>query len=107
MKKILTLGCMILLSGCNDNIPKCNGTNTIETAVNIIKREYAQLNYSKVEINNIRTTGKDKDIGMSQCAADVDLGYTSGASFTKSITYTTQLTDDGKNIYVNIWGLWG
>lgn len=103
--KFLILGCAIIIAGCGDNTPKCNSTDTIETAVSIIKRQYAQMNFSKVEIKNVRTTGKDKDIGMSQCAADVDLGYTSGVNYTKPITYTTQLTDDGENIYVNIWGL--
>lgn len=105
MKKIILIGSIFLLSACGDNTPQCNSSDTIETAVSIIKRQFAQMNFTKVEIKNIRTTGKDKDVGISQCAADVDLGYSSGANYTKPITYTTQLTDDGNNIYVNIWGL--
>lgn len=105
MKKFFLLGSIILIAGCGDNTPKCNSTDTIETAVSIIEKHYAIMNIENVELKNIRTTGKDKNIGMSQCAADADLSFKDNGNPTIPVTYTTQLTDDGNNIYVNIWGL--
>lgn len=112
--KFLILGCAIILAGCGDNTPKCNGENTLDTLRSVIAQNKGF--YENLSIDNIRTVKKDASVGIGYCAADISytikatpktafIGITEDTDFNSTITYTTQLTDDGKNIYVNVWGL--
>lgn len=114
MKKVLILACMILLSGCGDNTPKCNSDDTLDTLRSVISQNKGL--WENLSIDNIRTVKKDASVGIGYCAADISytikatpktafIGITEDTNFNIAITFTTQLTDDGKNIYVNVWGL--
>jgi hypothetical protein len=114
MKKVLILGSMILLSGCGDNTPKCNSDDTVGLVVEIAKtkdpiiRTWMQnKTISDVALADIRTQDVNKDRQISTCAATLNLTdrETNQVAFAFPITYTTQATDDHKNIYANVYGL--
>lgn len=114
MKKILLLSSIILLSGCGDKTPKCTDEATIQTVMELAKTKSYAIKHilstnmiSDVEVTDIRTQEVDNGNHTSTCAANLvtivtDQKYN---SLTYPITYTTQLTDDGKNTYINVIGL--
>lgn len=114
MKKLLILSCMVLLSGCGDNAPECNGDDTVNLVAEIAQTKDAIIStwlsnkvITGVKVADIRTQGINKNNHISTCAANLNVidRDTNKIAFTFPITYTAQLTDDGKNIYVNINGL--
>lgn len=110
MKKILLLGSMILLTGCGDKTPKCGDESTKQTVVELVKTKsilvgmFARDMIADATISNIRTTEVNKDTHISTCNANLivknKLVTDTNAKLAYPISYTVQLTDDGKNIYV-------
>jgi hypothetical protein len=105
---------MVLLSGCGDDTPKCGDEATInlvaeisQTKDAIIRTWLSNKTVSDVNVVDIRTQEINKDIRMSTCAATLNVmdSKTNKIAFTFPITYTVQLADDNKNIYININGL--
>ena len=56
-------------------------------------------------VKTIRTTDTHEKTGAHECAADLSIIGENGKSNSIPITYTVENTDDGKNIYVNVFGL--
>lgn len=102
-----------LLVGCKEQTPKCSDESTKSVIHQLLEGRWKSYNGSDAtyDIENIRTLGYNESTGIRQCAADV--GYTvypkqansKPFSHRKPVTYTVQITDNGKSIYVNMMGL--
>ena len=57
------------------------------------------------DVQAIRTTETNEKTGAQQCAAELKINASSGGSNALPITYTVERTDDGKQFYVNVFGL--
>lgn len=98
------------LSGCSDTAPKCSDSETQDLVIEISKEELAKQAGKQVadsvtlKLSAIRTTDYNEKTGSQQCVADLEL---KGQGGTKSIeiTYKTELTDDGDEFYVTVYGL--
>ncbi|ECC4148249.1 hypothetical protein C0Z23_21975 [Salmonella enterica] len=125
MKKIPTLSFLILLilTGCDTNTPKCSSDDARDLVINIARENYGKkalynalvrlglplgTKFNDVEFSviNIRTTGRESQLNIYQCAADLELSH-SAARETRSIpiTYQIQKTDDSDQFYINVYGL--
>ena len=80
-------------NGTEENLSSC--INELKTKKNQI---LSDINSTKIEIKDIRTTSIDDKTGKRVCACN--LKYPSNAVF--EYTYTSELSDGGKNFYVNI-----
>ncbi len=102
-----------VLIGCKEKTPKCSDESTKAVIYQLLESRWKSYDGSDAtyDIENIRTLGYDGSTGIRQCAADV--GYTvypkhpnsKSFSYRKPVTYTVQITDDGKSVYVNMIGL--
>lgn len=111
--KFATSICAVLvIAGCTKPVPKCNDTESVELVKQIADKEMANqlgLEASKLfsySLGAIRTQSTDSDTGAHECAAELYIkASNTGDSNTLPITYTVELTDDGKEIYINVFGL--
>lgn len=85
---------MTILVGCAEsNQPKCTDENVITTLQSIIYN----ASYEQVSISEIRTLDKDEEFKKCTCAATMQV-----RSLNLPIEYSAQLTDDEKNVQVEI-----
>ena len=57
-------------------------------------------------VNAIRTTNTNEQTGAHECAAQLAVkASNTGETNQLPITYTVEMTDDGKEFYVNVFGL--
>lgn len=111
--KFATSICAVLvIAGCTKQVPKCNDTESLELVKQIANTEMAnQLgleasNLFSYSLGFIRTQSTDDETGAHECAAELYIkASNTGDTNTLPITYTVELTDDGKEIYVNVFGL--
>ncbi len=115
MKKALILSCTVMalaITGCSDSVPKCGDAETVDLVKQIadeemgnqVGKEMAKLFSYSVE--GIRTTDTNEKTGAFECAADLSLtASNTGQTNSMPITYTVELTDDGEQFYVNVFGL--
>lgn len=115
-KSILVLPLLFLLNACAPNVPKCGDPETIdlvkEIAFDVLENNLllqllgagGENNFS-FELKYIRTTSEDPETGAFECAADMEIYANSKFLNEIPITYTVELTDDGENFYVNVYGL--
>ena len=115
MKKVLYVSILaastLLLAGCGKSVPKCGDEETINLVKKISNDEMinqmgkdlaAQVSYS---VEGIRTTDEHDKTGAFECAADLKLIAKNGKTNKLPITYTVEATDDGKEFYVEVFGL--
>lgn len=115
MKKILYTTLLsassLLLTGCGNNVPKCSDKDTTDLVkqisndemVNQMGKDFAaKISYN---VEAIRTTDENEKTGAFECAADLKITASNGISNKLPITYTVEGTDDGKQFYVNVFGL--
>ena len=99
------------LSACTESVPKCGDSGATELVIQIADREMInQLGEEEAKIftyavEAIRTTKTNQKTGAHECAADLKINVKNGKSQSLPITYTVEKTDDGENIYVNVFGL--
>lgn len=112
----LKIACSVLIAaaitGCTKPVPKCNDDESVALVKQIADTEMGnQLGVEAAKIfsykvNYIRTQNTDKKTGAHECAADLLItASNTGDSNTLPITYTVELTDDGEQVYVNVFGL--
>jgi hypothetical protein len=99
-----------ILVGCSDSVPMCSDTETTnlvsEIANDKLVETYGKEYASKIKlgIEAIRTTDTNEKTGANTCAADMSMSGGNGqTSF--PITYTVEVTDNGDEFYVNVFGL--
>ena len=115
MKKVLCVSVLaastLLLAGCGKSVPKCGDEDTInlvkqisnDEMINQMGKDFAaQISYA---VESIRTTDENDKTGAFECAADLKVIAKNGNTNKLPITYTVEATDDGKQFYVNVFGL--
>jgi PBP1b-binding outer membrane lipoprotein LpoB len=119
MKKILLIiFSAVGLSGCSDSPPSCSDSDATDLVTEIItgqldkKRQgFIRLNSAnkkityEVEVKDIRTASQDNNTGKFKCEATVNV-ISNNAFFNNGseITYTTEITEDGGEPYVTVYG---
>ena len=114
--KILQFGVTMILAvgliGCSGEIPKCGDEEATELVLKIVNqtlenqvgKELAAM--FKFKLSAIRTTDKNDKVGSYNCAAQLTTNSIStNTSSEAPITYTIESTDDGKEFYINVFGL--
>ncbi|MEN4880424.1 hypothetical protein ABEI17_06820 [Pantoea agglomerans] len=108
-KIFISLVIAFILSGCNEDTPKCSSTDVknlvIDISRKVIEKPLKLDADVLISVNNIRTLSYDSKLDVYQCAADL--------TFTKPnlkqdipITYRIQKTDEGNGqFYINVYGL--
>lgn len=98
--------------GCTQSVPKCSDTETIDLVKQIADREMASQLGAQADklffytVGAIRTTNTNEQTGANDCAAE--LGVTAkntGVTNKLPIQYTVEMTDNGKEFYVSVFGL--
>lgn len=102
----------IALAGCSPTVPKCGDSETTDLVKQIANDEMINqlgLEASKTftySVNGIRTTDENEKTGAFECAAQLEIHASKiGNSSEIPITYTVEMTDDGEQFYVNVFGL--
>ena len=109
--KLSAIAIVMVLAACYQSVPKCGDTETIVLVKQISDREMVtQLGAEAAkmfsyEVQAIRTTSTNEKTGEHECAAELKIKASNGASNSIPITYTVEKTDDGKQFYVNVFGL--
>lgn len=108
----MVLSLIALLGGCSNSVPKCGDSETTDLVKQIANDEMiSQLGAESAElfsysVNAIRTTDENDKTGAFECAAQLEIHASStGESNELPITYTVEVTDDGKEFYVDVYGL--
>lgn len=102
----------LAITGCTQSVPKCSADETTSLVKQITKDEMLkqygteateQFSYT---LSSIRTTNTNEQTGAHECAAEIDIASSNtGSTINGAITYTVEMTDDGENFYVNVFGL--
>ena len=120
---IASLSATILgVTGCSSSPPDCADKTVQETVIELMDKK-TQIGYNmgvqlgmhlsnigiKVDPNKvsfkleaIRTKSTEKDVNRSACVANINILYDGKAYFEKPINYTAQLTDNKKDVYVEL-----
>ncbi|GKW50443.1 hypothetical protein [Halomonas sp. NCCP-2165] len=103
---------MIAISGCSSSVPKCGDTETTDLVKDIADREMARqygtdfASLFSYSVESVRTTWTDEQTGAHECAAQLVMSASNtGQSEEAPITYTVEVTDDGEEFFVNVYGL--
>lgn len=92
-------------------VPKCGSSDVTGLVTQIADQEMTkQLGEMAAKtftynVKTIRTTDSNDETGAHECAANLEIIGKNGKSNSIPITYTVENTDDGENIYVNVFGL--
>ncbi len=96
----------------NFSVPSCSDTITTNLVKQIADREMTrvlgaeQAKRVSYIVNAIRTKSTDEQTGFHKCSANLSMTHNNTQKKSKiPITYTVEKTDDGKEIYVNVFGL--
>ena len=101
----------LVLASCSQSAPKCGEKEVTDLVTQIAGREMANQIGAEAakafsyEVQAIRTTGSNEKTGAQQCAAELKIKASNGGVNELPITYTVERTDDGKQFYVNVFGL--
>lgn len=113
MKKYLVISVALLsgfMAGCGLKVPKCNNLQSTNLVIDIAKGELIkQIGKDETSLLNlavtaIRTTETNSKTGAHQCAGQLEVSGPGGNNAIP-ITYTVEITDDGKQFFVNVFGL--
>lgn len=111
-KAALAIPLIVLLGGCSPSVPKCGDSETTDLVkeiandhmINGLGAEMAKV--VSLSVTAIRTTDENDKTGSFECAAQLEMySSTTGQSDEMPITYTVEMTDDGEQFYVNVYGL--
>jgi hypothetical protein len=99
----------------NFGTPNCNNvvtTNLIKQISNTEMAKRLNIDESKAKksfsyaVESIKTTSTDDKTNAKECTANLNItNYNTKESNVVPITYTVKPSDDGKEIYVNVFGL--
>jgi len=98
------------LTGCSQSVPLCGDSETTELVIEIsnqkIESVYGKEKASEIDlaVESIRTTDTNEKTGAFSCAANLSMSGPKGKD-TLPITYTVEMTDNGDEFYVNVYGL--
>ena len=98
------------LTACSQSVPTCSDSDTTELVIEISNGELAKsigqegANKIKLSVEAIRTTDTNEKTGAHSCAANLAFSGPKGND-SIPITYTVEMTDNGKEFYVNVFGL--
>jgi len=109
LKIFITLIIAFILSGCNEDTPKCSSTDAKNLVIDISRKEIEKslkLDAGvSISVNNVRTLNHDSKLDVYQCAADLTFANPN-LKQDIPITYRIQKTDEGKGqFYINVYGL--
>ncbi|GAA4649277.1 hypothetical protein GCM10023116_15510 [Kistimonas scapharcae] len=99
---------LLTLGAFSSGVPECGSSEATDLVVQIaqdkLKVYGALANNLDMSVKSIRTTSTNEQTGSYQCAADMEV---TGVNGTRSfpIKYTIELTDNGDEFYVNVFGL--
>ena len=103
---------VISISGCSKSTPACGDTETVDLVKQIADREMSnQLGATTAKlfsyvVTAIRTKDTNEKTGAHECAAQLGITASStGQTKEIPITYTVEMADNGKEFYVNVFGL--
>jgi len=99
---------MFALVTPSTSTPKCNDEQTKEIVKQIATGELEKQGMSKInlELSSIRTSAHDKEVDKYECAAEITIFYEIDTKLsTLPIVYTSQMTEDNKHFYVEVFGL--
>ncbi|HCH49353.1 MAG TPA: hypothetical protein DEV59_01395 [Proteus sp.] len=109
--KVALLGALVLpLVGCDNGTPNCDSSEAKDLVVDITKDELRDqkmgslIDQIKIKVESVRTREHDAKRDTYSCAADLSFEGQGGKN-SIPITYTIESTDDGKQFYVNVFGL--
>lgn len=114
MKKLIIPSILstIVISGCSQSVPKCGDTETTDLVKQIADREMGnQLGSEAAKmfsytVGAIRTTSTNEQTGAHECAAQLGItASNTGQTNEIPITYTVEMTDNGDEFFVNVFGL--
>jgi len=101
-----------VISACSQSVPKCSDTETVDLVKEIASREiggefgpgHEQL--ISYDVKAIRTTDKNDKTGALECSAELMIS-SKQIGFSKSIPikYLVELTDEGDEFYVTVFGI--
>ncbi|CAH8235478.1 hypothetical protein [Vibrio aestuarianus] len=107
---VISIGALSLF-GCGNDVPTCSAKETQDLVKQIANEEMgnqigveAASNFT-YSLKGIRTTDENDKTGAFKCAADLYIHAANGGENDIPITYTVEGTDDGKEFYVNVFGL--
>ncbi len=109
--KLALLGALALpLVGCGGGTPTCDSSEAKGLVIDITKDELrdqkmaAVIDQIKIKVESVRTREHDEKRDTYSCAAELSFEGKGGKN-SIPITYTIESTDDGKEFYVNVFGL--
>jgi Protein of unknown function (DUF2628) len=94
----------------NSGVPECGSSEATGLVVEISKGEIAKqagakaANSFDLAVSAIRTTSINEQTGSYHCSAQLNMAGPNGNS-SLPITYTVEITDNGEEFYVNVFGL--
>lgn len=113
MKGVLLFSCMSVLlgiSGCSQSVPECSATETIDLVKKVADSEMINQIGSDAEgqfsyaLHAISTTSTHEKTGAHQCSAELEITFKeTNEKMSSPVKYSVALTDDGKEIYVNLY----
>jgi len=113
MKLGLIITAMFLggsLTGCSQSVPTCSDSEATDLVLQISNAEIVKVHGQEaaktleLEVQAIRTTDTNSKTGAFSCAANLSMKGPKGSD-NVPITYTVEMTDNGEEIYVNVYGL--
>ena len=111
IKLLILLIFLVCIPACNILTPSCSDSETKELVLQVVKDNWTNMSgknlnrLKKLELDIIRTTSINKDIGSSTCAANLNFTV-DNEEHTIPITYSCGSTDKFDEIYVEVDGLW-
>jgi hypothetical protein len=100
----------LLLSGCGSSVPTCSDAESTDLVSEIADQEMGkQLGIEMAKtfsyiVNSIRTTATNEQTGSHECAAELEVKGPNGSN-SIPITYSIEMTDNGEEFYINVFGL--
>jgi hypothetical protein len=99
---------VVFMSGCSEwKTMKCGDAEVLSVANQIIDKKIRNPLITGITFNvdGIRTTSTDQKTGTIQCSAELKINLPDGRTIPLPITYTAERTDDGKQVFVTMYGL--
>ncbi|MEI6895600.1 MAG: DUF2628 domain-containing protein [Colwellia sp.] len=101
---------LLASGGFGSNVPECGSSDATNVVISISEDELIRTLGAEVaesisiSVNAIRTTATNEQTGEYECAAQL---FIRGPEATNDIpiTYTIEMTNNGEEFYVNVFGL--
>lgn len=107
--RICAISCVAVLAACADPVPKCDDGQVMNLVRQISDKMLSKRAgvgpASTVSLEAIKNPDTSWRTGARECAADLKFTAANGAATSAPITYKVEKTNDGKNVFVNVFGL--